>query len=69
MTQLYNFENFANYTKANAKSFESNTNVIEDLERTKYEHYLNNLYKEDEAKEEALDYYYSSLEHEEENED
>ncbi len=69
MTQLYNFENFANYTKAYAKSFESNTNVIEDLERTKYEHYLNNLYKVDEAKEEALDYYYSCIEQEEENED
>ena len=66
---FYDFEEISNFTKAYGKSFLNNTNFTEDYERTKYEHYLNNLYKEDEAKEEALDYYYSSLEHEEENDD
>lgn len=59
--ELSNFTK-ENFTKAYGKSFFENTNFIEDFERTKYFHYLENINKTDSERDEALDNYFSSLE-------
>ena len=51
---LYDIEEFVEFTKDYAKSFQRNTTLIEDYERTKYEHYLNFAHKDDEDKLDAL---------------
>jgi len=66
---FYDFEELSNFTKAYGKSFFENTNFIEDYERTKYFHYLENINKMNSESDEALDNYFSSLENSKDSEE
>jgi hypothetical protein len=46
----YDLKEFAEFTKAYAKSFTSNTNLIFDYEMTKFENYLKYKYQENDNK-------------------